>query len=281
MTPKLGLYEKALPEGLEWRERLSLAAELGYDFLEMAIDPSGERLARLEWSAEKRAELRHAIAHSGIPIFNVVLSAHRSYPFGSASSQTRQQALDITEKALQFAVDIGIRTIQLAGYFVFEEPHWEGARESFLEGLYKSAELASAAGVMLGLENMDGEDITSVKTAAAFVEEINSPWLKLYPDIGNLSAKGLDVVSELQMARGHLVGVHLKDTRAGEYRRVPFGEGNVPFVEAFRCLGEMDYAGPFAIEMWNDSVEDTAKVVKHAKAWIVEQMRKADFADIL
>ena len=34
----LGIYEKALPAGECWQERLRLAKELGFDFVEMSVD---------------------------------------------------------------------------------------------------------------------------------------------------------------------------------------------------------------------------------------------------
>ena len=40
----IGIYEKALPKTVTWRERLILAKELGFDFVEMSIDETDERL---------------------------------------------------------------------------------------------------------------------------------------------------------------------------------------------------------------------------------------------
>ncbi|MDN6773864.1 MAG: xylulose 5-phosphate 3-epimerase, partial [Enterobacterales bacterium] len=58
----LGIYEKALPAGEDWLPRLQLAAELGFDFVEMSVDESDARLARLDWSREQRLALVNAIA---------------------------------------------------------------------------------------------------------------------------------------------------------------------------------------------------------------------------
>ncbi|PLN13627.1 xylulose 5-phosphate 3-epimerase, partial [Klebsiella pneumoniae] len=45
----LGIYEKALPAGECWLERLKLAKALGFDFVEMSLDETDARLARLDW----------------------------------------------------------------------------------------------------------------------------------------------------------------------------------------------------------------------------------------
>lgn len=47
----LGIYEKALPAGECWLERLQLAKTLGFDFVEMSVDETDDRLSRLDWSA--------------------------------------------------------------------------------------------------------------------------------------------------------------------------------------------------------------------------------------
>ena len=45
----LGIYEKALPPGLSWPERLAVAKACGFDFVEISIDETDTRLARLDW----------------------------------------------------------------------------------------------------------------------------------------------------------------------------------------------------------------------------------------
>lgn len=57
----LGIYEKALPAGECWLERLQLAKTLGFDFVEMSVDETDDRLSRLDWSREQRLALVNAI----------------------------------------------------------------------------------------------------------------------------------------------------------------------------------------------------------------------------
>lgn len=270
-----GIYEKALPALSGWPEKLDAAAAAGYEFIEIAVDDDINRLNRLDWNSDQRALLREASANSGVRLQTIVLSVHRRFPLGSGTPATRKRALDILKKAVDLAADVGARIIQVAGYYVFYEKHDAGSRGRFIEGLQRGLERASQAGAMLGIETMDGEDITSVERAMEIVSEVNSPWLQVYPDVGNLAANGLDVAAELRLGAGHLVGIHLKDTRPGEYRRVPFGEGIVPFKDVFQTLTDIGYDGGYLVEMWNDDAPDAMNITANARGWLEDRMNDA------
>ena len=132
---KLGIYEKALPKNISWQDRLSIAKACGFDFVEISIDETDERLARLDWSEKERIQLVKAIIKTGVTIPSMCLSGHRRFPFGSRDEATRARAYEIMEKAIKLAVDLGIRTIQLAGYDVYYEEQDEGTLQRFQEGL--------------------------------------------------------------------------------------------------------------------------------------------------
>jgi L-ribulose-5-phosphate 3-epimerase len=268
----IGIYEKALPYNATWRERLAMVREAGFDFVEMSVDESDERLARLDWAASERAELREAVAATGVPIITMCLSGHRKWALGSANLEIRARGLEIMRKAVKFCADTGIRTIQLAGYYVYYEPHVPESMERYRDGLAQGLEWASQAGVMLALENVDGNDVDSITKAIFFVDHFDSPWFQVYPDVGNLGEHGLDVIAELERGRGHLVGIHIKDTRPGEPRRVPFGQGIVPFVDAFRKLADMRYVGPVMLEMWNDDAPDALRIIRESREWVLARM---------
>jgi L-ribulose-5-phosphate 3-epimerase len=248
----VGLYEKALPVELDWEERLRLAAAAGFDFVEVSIDESDARLARLDWPSAQRADLRRAIANTGVPIMTMCLSGHRKYPLGSASPQIRERALDILRRAIEFAADIGLSIVQVMGYDVFYEPAFSGTEARFLAGLELGVRWAGASGVMLGLENCDLEFADSIDKSLRIVEHLRSPWFHLYPDMGNLAAAGYDPADQLRRAAGHLVAVHVKDTTPGVVRGVPFGQGLVPFANVFQTLADIGFWGPMTVEMWSD-----------------------------
>jgi L-ribulose-5-phosphate 3-epimerase len=273
----VGLYEKALPADLDWEERLRLAAQAGFDFVEISIDESDRRLARLEWSSSQRADLSRAIANTGVPIMTMCLSGHRKYPLGSASPQTRERALAILRRAIEFAADVGLSIVQVMGYDVFYEPAFSGTEARFLDGLEQGVRWAGASGLMLGLENCDLEFVDSIDKGLRIVEHLHSPWFQLYPDMGNLAAAGYDPADQLRRAAGHLVAVHVKDTTPGVVRGVPFEQGLVPFGEVFQTLAEIGFWGPMTVEMWSDreAGEDALASVVAARQLVARLVAEA------
>lgn len=180
----LGIYEKALPAGECWLERLRLAKTLGFDFVEMSVDETDERLSRLDWSREQRLALVNAIVETGVRVPSMCLSAHRRFPLGSEDDAVRAQGLEIMRKAIQFAQDVGIRVIQLAGYDVYYQEANNETRRRFRDGLKESVEMASRAQVTLAMEIMDYPLMNSISKALGYAHYLNNPWFQLYPDIG-------------------------------------------------------------------------------------------------
>lgn len=223
--------------------------------------------------------LVNAIVETGVRVPSMCLSAHRRFPLGSEDDAVRAQGLEIMRKAIQFAQDVGIRVIQLAGYDVYYQEANNETRRRFRDGLKESVEMASRAQVTLAMEIMDYPLMSSISKALGYAHYLNNPWFQLYPDIGNLSAWDNDVQMELQAGIGHIVAVHVKDTKPGVFKNVPFGEGVVDFERCFETLKQSGYCGPYLIEMWSETAEDPAAEVAKARDWVKARMAKAGMVE--
>ena len=277
VTLPLGLYEKALPSTWSWDRRLAATAEAGYGFAEISIDVSDERLARLNWPAGAKADLRRAIAASGVPILTMCLSAHRQYSLGSRVAATQEHGLEIMHRAIAFAVDVGVRIVQVPGYDVFDEQPGDAETVArFMDGMHQAAEWAGQAGVMLGLENVDVPLSESIVACMEIVRQINSVWFQIYPDMANVAAAGYDPVAELPHCAGHLIAVHVKDGLPRTIRGVPFEAGLVHFDEVFRVLAGLDFRGPLTVEMWADMdrTGDPVGAVRAARQFVADLVKK-------
>ena len=243
-----------MPSALNWEEKLQCARDCGYDFVEISIDETDARLARLEWTAQERAQLRETMQKIGVPIRSMCLSGHRKYPFGASDPAVRRRSLEIMEKAIQLSDDLGIRVIQLAGYDVYYEEGSEQTRKDFADNLKKAVEMAAVHGVVLGFETMETEFMNTVAKSMKYVDLIDNPYLGVYPDVGNLTnaAKtyGTSVLDDLETGRGHLVAIHLKETVPGKFREIPFLTGHVDFPAVIRKGWQLGVRR-FVTEMWD------------------------------
>ena len=277
----LGIYEKALPASLNWPERLALSKACGFDFVEISIDETDDRLSRLDWSIDERKQLVQAVLDTGVRIPSMCLSAHRRFPFGSHDEKVREQARQIMDKAIRLAQDVGIRTIQLAGYDVYYEEQDESTLRHFESGLQWAVQRAAAAQVMIAVEIMDTPFMNSISKWLQWDSRIRSPWFTVYPDVGNLTAWGNDVDAELQRGIDKIAAIHLKDTLPvtpdfpGKFRDLSFGEGSVDFVRVFRTLKKLNYRGSFLIEMWTEKAEEPVAELIAARRWIESRMEEA------
>lgn len=263
----LGIYEKAIPDSLTWRERLLVAKEAGYDFLEMSIDETDDRLSRLEWSSWERMQLVRDMYETGLPVRSICLSAHRKYPLGSHDPDVRARSLEIMDKTIQLASDIGVRIVMLAGYDVYYEESDKTTVKYFEENLKKSADMAASMGIILGFETMETPFMNTVEKAMHYVKLINSPYLGVYPDIGNVTnavkTYGTEACDDLETGRGHLLAMHLKETVPGVFREVPYGTGHVDFDEAIAKAYELDIRR-FVTEFWYKGEANWRDIVHEA-----------------
>jgi predicted hexulose-6-phosphate isomerase len=269
---QLGMYEKSMPSNLTWLEKLECLNECGFDYLEISIDESDNKQARLNWDEEQKQELKDAMIKTGVRVNSICLSGHRKYPFGASDLEVQKQSLEIMEKAINFAVEFGIRIIQLAGYDVYYEEGNQQTREDFEKNLKLATEMAAKKGVMLGFETMETAFMDTVEKSMNYVNIVDSPYLGVYPDIGNLtnSAKlyGHDIFEDIKTGKGHIVAAHLKETIVGHYREIPFGTGHTDFdanIELLKNLGVRLFVGEFwyvGQENWKDDCKFAARFLR-------------------
>ncbi len=276
----LGIYEKAIPNDFSWKEKMQTAKAAGFDYIEISVDESDERLARLDWSDQEIEEIRSYMEETGIVIPTMCLSGHRRFPFGSKDKATRVRAFEIMEKGILLAQKLGVRCIQLATYDVYYEESDEETKALFLDGMKKSVEMASRAGVILAMEIMDTPFVGTILRAMHYIKEIPSPYFKIYPDMGNLTQFSSDVESEFELGLAETVAIHVKETKPGVFKNVPFGEGTVQFTNIFRKLKELNYTGMFLIEMWADNsrkqtMEEAVETIRDARLFVEDKMKKA------
>ncbi len=265
----LGMYEKAMPMELSWEEKLNACRKAGFDWVEISIDETDEKIARL---TDRRTidEIKDAIRKTGVPILTMCFSAQRKYSLGSLGKEKHDRAMEIMAQAVDFAAEIGIRIIQLAGYDCYYEEANEDTRNEFIRNLKIACTIAARKGVLMGFETMmDRDFINTVAKGMEFVKICNSPYLGMYPDIGNLNASvhdfgyDHDVNDDIRTGAGHIIACHLKETVSKKDRSNPWGTGLTQYDKNLPVMKELGVR-MFNGEFWNDHPEDWEGFLKES-----------------
>lgn len=255
----IGLYEKAIRNSLSWKEKLECAKECGYDYLEICIDATDEKINRIYMTNDEKKKIIDNIFEVGIPIGSMSVSALTKYALGDTDDIIRNKGVEIAKKAIELASDLGARTVMLPGYDIYYGTSTVETKRLFLENIKKIAEVAERVGVMLGFETMENDFMNTTGKALKYVNMVDSAYLKIYPDAGNITnaavANRHDVCEDLSLGKGKILALHLKETKPGVFREVPFLTGHVDFnkiIETAWKLGVRRYV----TELWdvgNDS----------------------------
>lgn len=272
-TYRIGLYEKATPSELTWEERLQSAKEAGYDYIEMSVDETDMRMSRLDWDDEQIYDLLAAQKKVGLPIETICFSAQRKYPLGSKIWE--KEAKELLRKGIIFARKLGIRIIQTQGYdCYYEETSDETTKERFYRNLEEGTMFAASHGVMLAMETMENDFMNTVEKAMYSVNRVNSPYLQVYPDIGNISNATKDVTGDLMTGKGHIAAAHLKETVPGKFREIPYGTGQVDFPAAIARLYELGVRR-YVSECWYCNEANWKEIIKNNRRFLDDQFTKA------
>lgn len=278
MNISLGIYEKAMPDFLSIGEKLKLAKETGFDYMEISIDETDDKLKRLDYADTEINTIKRVMEEEDFYIKTMCLSGHRRYPFGSHEKYKRDKSLEIMEKALILSNKLGVRIIQLAGYDVYYEKSDEETKKFFLENLRKAADMTAAHGVVLGFETMETEFMDTISKSMYYVDYIDSPYLGIYPDIGNLKNACVlydkDIVEEINIGKGHIFAVHLKETAPGIYRNMDFGTGHTEYTVCIEKLLEQGVR-IFTGEFWYQGEENYKEKIKNANKFLKDRIKNA------
>ena len=175
------------------------------------------------------------------------------------------------EKAIRLSLDLGIRIIQIAGYDTYYDPSTPETQQLFTENLARCVDFASRDGIVLGFETMETDFMNTCEKAMRYVRLIDSPYLQVYPDAGNMANAallyGTRFEDDLQTGLGHIAAMHLKETVPGKFREIPFGTGHIDFEAVIAQAWAMG-TRRYTAEFWYVGQEDWKETLSHASRFL-------------
>ena len=248
---KKGINAWSFPAGMGPKECIRLAKSAGFDGIELALAETGE--LSLAGGEKEALELKAYAKETGIELSSLASGLYWDYPLTSNDEAIRRKGLDVAKKQLETAAALGVDTILLIPGAVgvdfipgAEVVPYDVAYDRAQEAVSQLASIAAEHQVNIGLENVWNKFLLSPLEMRNFIDEIGSPWVGSYFDVGNTLANGYPE-HWISILGKRIKKVHFKDYRrqaGGLHGFVDLLAGDVDYpavVKALEAVGYDDY----------------------------------------
>ncbi|MGQ0661416.1 sugar phosphate isomerase/epimerase family protein [Sphingosinicella sp.] len=223
-----------LPAALPFRERLALAAEAGFEGVEVEAD-SGPP-----------AEIRDAADRAGLIVHSVHSLAHCAGPLSSGDPAVLAAAIKTAIATIEAAHILGAGTMLLIpGRVAADSTYGEVYDRSHDVISREILPVAAQHGIVLGIENVWNGFLLSPIDYAQYVDGFGSPWVRAYLDLGNIIFGRPEGWIDLLGPR--ICSLHLKDLwfdlPARRFGFAKIGEGDIDWPSVRSALGRVGYDG--------------------------------------
>lgn len=206
------------------------------------------------------ALLRSCIAEVDFPVHGVVDGVHWKDRLSSPDAATRDKGRLALEQAIRDSYAIGGSSVLLVpGRVAGPDENHEHVWERSIGEIRKVLPLASRLGIHVLIENVWNGFCETPAQLRDYVDEIGSPWVGVYFDIGNVRKFG---PSEdwIRMLGKRIIKLDVKDWgKANGFCRL--GEGDVNWPEVRAALAEIGFSGWATREGADRNLEDTVELM--------------------
>lgn len=238
------------------RECIKLAKEAGFLGIELALEESGE--IGLNTSPDELLSIREYADNLGIKIHSVATGLYWSYSLVSNNENQRIKAMKIAKKQIEIAKIIGADSVLIIPGHVSVSfapdlgvIEYDIAYKRSLDAIKKLKPIAEELEINIGLENVWNNFLLSPLEMRNFIDEIDSPYVGVYFDVGNVLATGYPE-HWIKILGNRIKKVHFKDYRinpGGLNSFVDLLSGDVNWPAVIDAFADNSYDGWVTAEM--------------------------------
>jgi hexulose-6-phosphate isomerase len=178
---------------------------------------------------------------------------HWRFPLSSADRDVVSRSVAGMETSLRNAAAWRADTVLLVPAVVDAATSyrdaWTRSQQVIRERLLP---MAKDLKVVIAVEEVWNKFLLSPIEFARYVDELDSPWLKAYFDVGNVVFYGYPQ-DWIRALGARIVKVHLKDFQLdrpnGRFAWKNIGEGDIDWLAVHRAFTEIGYRGAFTTEL--------------------------------
>jgi len=157
-----------------------------------------------------QAEVLRARDETGLKITSVCGERHWKQTLSHPDAKVRAEGLAALQQTLRDAKAYGAGSILLVPGVVNNEVSFDACWQRSIEQIRRAIPLAEELGVMISIENVWNNFITTEDQAVRYLDEINSPWVGWHFDCGNIIRYG-DPIVWIKALGQRINRVHIKE----------------------------------------------------------------------
>ena len=227
-----------LPAEMSFLDRFKLAAAVGFQGVE----------AQTVKEPETVAAIKEASVQSGVPIHSVMNMDHWKYPLSSGETSVVETSMKGMQTSLRNAKEWGASAVLLVPAVVDANTSYKDAYARSQERIRELVPLAKELGVVIAIENVWNKFLLSPLEFVRYIDELESPWVKAYFDVGNIVLYGYPQ-DWIRTLGDRIVKVHLKDFDSDTKKFVPLREGSIEWPAVVNALRETGFSGFATVEL--------------------------------
>lgn len=207
------------------------------------------------------AALNEAIDETGVPVHGVVDMVHWNQRLSDPDPAVREVGRAALEQAVRDcrAISTATTVLLVPGKVTGDSENHDHVWQRSIAEIRKVVPTAAKLGVPILIENVWNGFCEDPQQFADYLDEIDSPWVGAYFDIGNCRKFG-PAEDWIRTLGSRIVKLDVKDW-GQENGFCRLGEGDVNWPEVRKALAEIRFTGWATREGNDDSLEDTAKLI--------------------
>ena len=251
---KKGVNPWIFPDVMPMARRMEISKRAGFDGFEILYETDG--FVGLTSSRQAIVDVRKMADDLGIEIPSLCGTCFGSYMLTSGDAGDVHKFTEMYKKLLEAASILGADTALLVPGRV--QPTRENAYGSYdvayenaLKNVAALADIAEGAGVVIGVENVWNKFLLSPIEFRAFIDAVNSKWIQMYFDVGNILTVGFPE-QWIRIMGSRIKKVHIKDFKRDVGNGSGFVDllaGDVDWGEVMTALREIGYDGYITAEV--------------------------------
>lgn len=226
-----------LPGSLSREDRFKLARDCGFDGVEAPPIADASECEAMRKAAEAASIRIHSVIYGGWDA-----------PLSSPNPEVREKGVQQVQAALESAHRMGADDILLVPGIVTAETRYIQCYQRSQQAIRRLVPVAERLKVMILVEEVWNKFLLSPLEFARYIDELGSPWVQAYFDVGNVVDFGWPE-DWIRTLGKRIKRVHLKDFRRGPRQFVNLREGDVNWPEVRRAFLEVGYHGFMTCEL--------------------------------